>query len=70
MAKMGMEAYIDVALFITPTKTASFSQLFLTKHTDNKKNKVNANYWSMVKQRGRLVKGGERYGKLKALGDD
>lgn len=29
MAKMGMEAYRDVALFITPTKTASLSQLFL-----------------------------------------
>lgn len=29
MEKMGMEAYRDVALFITPTKTASLSQLFL-----------------------------------------
>ena len=30
---------------------------------------MNANFWSIVKQRGRLVKGGERCGKLKALGD-
>lgn len=35
MAKMDMEAYRDVALFIIPTRTASLSQLFLMDTEQN-----------------------------------
>lgn len=40
MEKIGMEAYIDVALFITPTITASLSQLFLTDTEEKKQSFV------------------------------